>query len=305
MVFLTKNIPLVISSAGAAVSATCTITEDRSHLTYTGSSPITIPRGALNVTIAAESFHGINSYQNLTSDQVFTIHYVTEDSATVTKEIPVPAGAYTLESLEETIVRALESDAATPDRLLAFHYDKPTRKVVIEIDLTGVADGTVSTVKEVKLKFSSDSSMQVLGALLGFNVDIEADQTNDGVHDNKSYFHTGSKVSTINDNIEFIAVHCDLIKSSASYDSVGDPGIGLLVVPVTVGRGEHFSFVPNPIYHEITSGNQNINGINFYLVDFQGFRIIPNSDWCMQCDIQYQIYVPDEDAIQSGGLDMI
>ena len=88
MVFITKNIPLVISSAGAAVSATCTITEDRSHLTYKGRALISIPPGALNVTIAAVSFHGINSYKNITSDQVFKIQYVTDANATVTKSIP-------------------------------------------------------------------------------------------------------------------------------------------------------------------------------------------------------------------------
>ena len=143
--------------------------------------------------------------------------------------------------------------------------------------------------------------MQFFGTLLGFSEDIEADQSVDGTHDNNSYFHTGSVVSTINDNIEFIGVHCDLI--SGSFEPKGDPGISLLTVPVIVGRGEHFSFVPNPIYHEVNSDDKNINGIDFTLVDFNGERLIPNSEWCMQCDIQYQTYVPDENAMQnlSGG----
>lgn len=300
MVFITKNIPLVISSAGAAVSETCTITEDRSHLTYKGQGLINIPPGAINVTIAAVSFHGINSYKNITTDEIFKIEYVTEADVPGFIEIPVPAGAYTLETLEETIIRGLEGDPSVPDRLLAFHYDKPTRKVIVEFDLTGVADGAVSTLKEAKLKFGKDH-MEFFGILLGFDDDVTADQAVDGTHENKSYFFTGNNVSTINDNIEFVGVNCDLI--SGSFDPKGDPGISLLTVPVIVGRGEHFSFVPNPIYHEVNSDDKNISAIDFTLVDFSGERLIPNSEWCMQCDIQYQIYMADENAIPglSGG----
>ena len=98
--------------------------------------------------------------------------------------------------------------------------------------------------------------------------------------------------STINDNIPLVNVTCDIV--SGSFNSLGNSGINILSVPVTANRGEYFQFIPNPLYHEVSSDTEALTEITLTLKDHLEAPLLPHTDWTITFDLQYEVYLNDE-----------
>lgn len=290
MVFIEKNIPVLVSTLAAESSNRAVTREGRNFVEAVFSSKINIPDDAFDITIAATQFYGLNTFNNVTSAGSF----VFETTGTGTQvTVPIPVGCYDIDTFGEVIERTLQARNDMPDGLLRFSFDKATRKVIIEVDITGTTDGvTVTGISGVALQF--DNSSANVRELLGFTGVVTVTPST-----NASAFAVGTNIATIEDNIHVINIHHD--STGAAFNGLGNSDTLLLSVPVSVPKGSIIDYQPNTLlFHELKSETQDIQSFLVDLRDAVGTRLTPQSNWWVQLDIRYKIYQAEDNLM--GGL---
>ena len=276
--YIEKNIPVLISSKSATNS-----NADRSTCQLVFSRPIQIPNEAVNVEVAATQFYGQNTFRNIPQASAFVF---TTNVGTHT--VPLPAGCYTLDAFSEAVEFFLSETAALPDRLFTFTRSTATGIVSVDVDGTGSSDGTVVDLLSVAIPFASNAANAPIATLLGFTSDKTVAVTN-----GRSDVLQGDTVATIDDTPHMLNVHTDL--THGAMDAKGNPSTLLLSVPISVPLGASIAYQPSePIFHECSSDSSNITSIIATLREHDESILAPFSDWWVQIDIRYQLYVDDD-----------
>ena len=290
MVFIEKNIPVLVSTVAAETSQRAVTREGRNFVEAVFSSKINIPDDAFDICIAATQFYGLNTFNNVTSAGSFVFETIGGGTQVT---VPIPVGCYDIDTFAEVIERTLQARNDMPDGLLRFSFDKATRKVIIEVDITGTTDGvTVTGISGVALQF--DDSSANIRELLGFPSTITVTPST-----NASAFAVGTNIATIEDNIHVINIHHD--STGAAFNGLGNSDTLLLSVPVSVPKGSIIDYQPNTLlFHELKSETQDIQSFLVDLRDAVGTRLTPQSNWWVQLDIRYKIYQAEDNLM--GGL---
>ena len=290
MVFIEKNIPVLVSTLAAESSSRAVTREGRNFVEAVFSSKINIPDDAFDICIAATQFYGLNTFNNVTSAGSFVFETIGVGTQVT---VPIPVGCYDIDTFAEVIERTLQARNDMPDGLLRFSFDKATRKVIIEVDITGTTDGvTVTGISGVALQF--DDSSANIRELLGFPSTITVTPST-----NASAFAVGTNIATIEDNIHVINIHHD--STGAAFNGLGNSDTLLLSVPVSVPKGSIIDYQPNTLlFHELKSETQDIQSFLVDLRDAVGTRLTPQSNWWVQLDIRYKIYQAEDNLM--GGL---
>ena len=290
MVFIEKNIPVLVSTVAAETSQRAVTREGRNFVEAVFSSKINIPDDAFDICIAATQFYGLNTFNNVTSAGSFVFETIGVGTQVT---VPIPVGCYDIDTFAEVIERTLQARNDMPDGLLRFSFDKATRKVIIEVDITGTTDGvTVTGISGVALQF--DDSSANIRELLGFPSTITVTPST-----NASAFAVGTNIATIEDNIHVINIHHD--STGAAFNGLGNSDTLLLSVPVSVPKGSIIDYQPNTLlFHELKSETQDIQSFLVDLRDAVGTRLTPQSNWWVQLDIRYKIYQAEDNLM--GGL---
>ena len=293
MVFIEKNIPVLVSTVAAEKSKRSQTRDGRNFVEAVFSSKINIPDDAFDICIAATQFYGMNTFNNVTTEGSFVFETDPGTGNATQVTVPIPVGCYDIDTFGEVIERTLQARNDMPDSLLRFSYDKATRKVIIEVDVTGTSDGTaITTISEVALQF--DNSSANVRELLGFPSTITVTPSA-----NASAFVVGTNIATIEDNIHVLNIHHDA--TGAAFNGLGNSDTLLLSVPVSVPKGSIIDYQPNTLlFHELKSESQDIQSFLVDLRDAVGTRLAPQSDWWVQLDIRYKKYQAEDHLM--GGL---
>ena len=91
MVFIEKNIPVLVSTVAAETSQRAVTREGRNFVEAVFSSKINIPDDAFDITIAATQFYGLNTFNNVTSAGSFVFETIGTGTQVT---VPIPVGGY-------------------------------------------------------------------------------------------------------------------------------------------------------------------------------------------------------------------
>lgn len=279
--YITKNIPLILDSAQAAQSAS-----DGSDFTVRMNPQISIPIEAINVEVGLLSAEVYNSFQNFTGTNNF--HFsVTQGGVTSAKAVALPAGAYSLDSLQETITRFCEGDAL-PDSLFTFVFNPATRKVTIQADHTSTAPAI--TLTNVTINFNHPE-MATVASLLGFDDSAALDFG--VVPANASVLNkTGTVNATIDERPDQIHIRSDL--ATGGIDPKGE-STTILAAFAPQTPGALVLYEPqNILWHECSVANGSFGSVFVQLTDGLGVPLNTNGrSFKVQLEIKYLMWVAE------------
>lgn len=294
--YITKNIPLILDSGNSKAQTA----SDGSDFTVRMNPQIIIPIEAINVEVGLLSCEVYNSFQNLVGASHEFKFTITAGGTTADIDIPIPAGAYSLETLAETVTRFCEKDHRLPDSMFTFVLNPATRKVTIQVDYTSTSP--LITLTTVTINFDH-ANMTTIASLLGFcDCNSVALGTIDPLASVKEV--TGSDNATINERPDQIHVRSDL--ATGGIDPKGESTTILAAFAPQVPGALVLYEPQNILWHECSVANGSFSSVFVQLTDGDGLPLNTNGrTFKVQLEIKYLMWVaepadPKSQLIGSG-----
>ena len=291
--YIEKNIPLILDSTHAA-------SKSSGSMMVRFEPMIDIPPEAMNVEIGLVHATVYNSFVNLTGTNEFKFTVNHAGISATMKTISIPAGAWSIDTLNEYIARFCEADGDCPDTLFALELNPSTRMVSIQTDPTMTSPSL--TLTAVTIEFA-EANMAGLAALLGFAaVDIAYGSFASGVSMVVAY---GTTASTIHETVATLQMRSDL--ASGGVDPFGNSSTLLAAFPMTVSPGARMNYAPPVVvWHELSAANGHFGSAFFQLTDGGGTEVDTNGrEYQLVLEIRYRIWLespsdPHSQLVGSG-----
>lgn len=294
--YITKNIPLILDSGNSKAQTA----SDGSDFTVRMNPQIIIPIEAINVEVGLLSCEVYNSFQNLVGANHEFRFTITSAGTTNEIPIPIPAGAYSLETLAETVTRFCEQDHRLPDSMFTFVLNPATRKVTIQVDYTSTSP--VITLTDITIHFDH-ANMATIASLLGFAATTSGPLG--GMTTNASVKEvTGIANATINEVPDQIHVRSDL--ATGGIDPKGESTTILAAFAPQVPGALVLYEPQNILWHECSVANGSFSSVFVQLTNGDGLPLNTNGrHFKVQLEIKYLMWVaepadPKSQLIGSG-----
>ena len=287
MAFIEKSIPLYLQSD---------VTSGVIDLTL--QPALDIPVDAKNVTAELVSATLHNTFYNLTGTNEFKFTVTPNGGSANPKTIPFPAGAYDVDSIQETIDTFLLDDHELPDTLFEVLYNNATQRVTIRVDFTQQGINTISAAGSTVVIQTSHANMAGLAGLLGFATSGDVTYTFANV-DQSQVSNVGTLAPALLQGPDTIQVRSDLIVGA--IDRFGH-GTNILAEFPAPAKGTRIHFEQAfTMPHEFAAANGRVDKVRARLTDQDGVQLKPvERAYQLHILIKYLMWVPTPEKTMAG-----